>query len=80
MLCATGVQLSREYRQATKDRADARDALLLSSALKEPCEDSLFLAKRKYNQAFVAWVSHRALCLHCRERNAGDERLQFGSV
>ena len=80
MVCSAGADLIRQYRDATQARADARDNLLLFPATKDQCEERLFLAKRRYSQAFVAWVTHRAFCLNCRAAYSRDDQLQFASV
>ena len=80
MLCTTGTALLRGYRDATKERADARDELLLFPAPNPDAEDRLFAVKRKYGKAFVAWVTHRALCLHCRTVYGRNDQAQFSSL
>jgi hypothetical protein len=79
MLCKKGYSLIRGYRDATRARSEARDGLLLSPSA-ESHEEALFLAKLTYDQAFVAWVSHRAFCSSCRIAYGKDDRLQFASV
>jgi hypothetical protein len=40
----------------------------------------MFVAKQKYSQAFVAWVTHRASCAECRAVYGRDDLVQFASV
>jgi hypothetical protein len=85
MLCDVGSELIRLYEVATKDREIARDILLTSSVRRfkvqdAPFEDLMFVAKQRYSQAFVAWVTHRASCAECRAVYGRDDLVQFASV
>ena len=79
MLCANGTQLLKDYQKATKERADARDELLIISAHPMP-DDHLFAAKRQYSKAFIAWVTHRSLCVSCRAVHGKNDQAQFASL
>lgn len=78
-LCAEGSALLGEFQVATKMRAAARDRLLLSSTARDECEDLLRLAKKTYNDALVAWVTHRAFCVACRVTSADRDLMEFAS-
>jgi hypothetical protein len=78
-LCATGSALIREFQVATEIRAAARDCLLLSSTTRHECEDQLRLAKKKYTDTLVAWVTHRAFCVKCRVTSADKDLMEFAS-
>lgn len=78
-LCAVGSVLIREFQEATKIRAAARDCLLLASSTRDECEDHLRVAKRNYNNTLVAWVTHRAFCVECRETSADKDLMEFAS-
>jgi hypothetical protein len=78
-LCAVGSVLIREFQEATKIRAASRDCLLLASTSRDECEDHLRMAKRKYNDTLVAWVTHRAFCVACRETSADKDLMEFAS-
>jgi hypothetical protein len=85
MLCVVGSELIRQYEVASKDREVAKDILLTSSARQfkvqdAPFEELMFVAKRKYSQAFVAWVTHRGSCADCRAVYGRDDQVQFASV
>jgi hypothetical protein len=85
MLCDVGTELIRQYEVATKDRSVARDILLTSSTRHfkvqdHPFEDLMFVANRKYSQAFVTWVTHRGSCAACRAVYGRDDQVQFASV
>jgi hypothetical protein len=85
MLCTLGTELIRQYETAVKDRDVARDILLTSSARhykvrEPPFEDLMFVAKQRYSQAFVAWVTHRGSCAECQIVYGTDDQLQFVSV
>jgi hypothetical protein len=78
-LCAEGSALIRGFQAATEIRAAARDCLLLSSTTRDECEDRLRLAKKKYNDTLVAWVTHRAFCVRCRVTSADKDLIEFAS-
>jgi hypothetical protein len=79
-LCAAGLGLIREFQVATEIRAASRDSLLLSSTtLRNECEEDLRLAKRKYNDTLVAWITHRAFCVACRITCADKDLIEFAS-
>ena len=78
-LCAEGSALIREFQAATEIRATSRDCLLLASANREACEDRLRLAKRKYSNTLVAWITHRAFCVECRVPSADQDLMEFAS-
>jgi len=85
MTCTLGNELIRRYEVAAKDRDVARDILLTSSARRHkvqepPFEGLMFVAKQKYSQAFVAWVTHRGSCAECQIVHGTDDQLQFASV
>jgi hypothetical protein len=77
--CVAGSGLIREFQEATETRAAVRDCLLLSSTTKDECEDLLRLAKKKYTDALVAWVTHRAFCIECRATSADKDLIEFAS-
>jgi hypothetical protein len=78
-LCTAGSALIREFQVATEIRAAARDCLLLSSTTRDECEDVLHLAKKRYNDTIVAWVTHRAFCIACRVTSADKDLMEFAS-
>jgi hypothetical protein len=78
-LCAAGSALIRDFHEATEVRAAARDCLLLSSTIRDECEDHLRLAKKNYNDALVAWVTHRAFCVECLATSADQDLTEFAS-
>jgi hypothetical protein len=77
--CPLGSAIFREFQVATEIRAASRDGLLLSSTTRNECEEHLRLAKRKYNDALVAWVTHRAFCVECRATSADKDLMEFAS-
>jgi hypothetical protein len=78
-LCAAGPGLIREFQAATEIRAAARDRVLLSSTTRDECEDDLRLAKKKYSDTLVAWVTHRGFCVECRVTSADKDLMEFAS-
>ena len=78
-LCAEGSALIGEFQAATELRAAARDCLLLSPTTRDECEERLRLAKKKYTDALVAWVTHRAFCVDCRMTSADRDLMEFAS-
>ena len=85
MPCLEGAELFRRYKTAINDRELARDILLTSSARRykvddPPFEDLMFLAKQRYSDAFVAWVTHRGSCTECEAAHGKDDLAQFASV
>ena len=79
-LCAAGSALIREFRVATEMRAGSRDFLLLSSTTtRDECEEHLRMAKRKYHDTLVAWITHRAFCVACRVTSADMDLMEFAS-
>ena len=80
MLCTTGVTLIRDYQEAARERAGVRDALLLVPHPDSESEDRLFSSKQRYSKAFVAWVTHRALCVSCRSVYGRNDQVQFASL
>jgi hypothetical protein len=78
--CAAGSALIREFQVATEIRAASRDHLLLSSTTtRNECEEHLRFAKRKYNDALVTWITHRAFCVECRVTSADKDLIEFAS-
>lgn len=85
MPCDVGTELNRQYEVAIRDRSVARDILLTSSTRlfkvqDHPFEDLMFVANRKYSQAFVTWATHRGSCAECRAVYGRDDQMQFASV
>jgi hypothetical protein len=79
-LCAAGSVLIRDFQVATEIRAASRDSLLLSSTnLRKECEENLRIAKRKYNDTLVVWITHRAFCVECRIISADKDLIEFAS-
>jgi hypothetical protein len=78
-LCAAGSALIGEFQAATEIRAAARDCLLLSSTTRDECEDHLRLAKKRYTDTLVAWVTHRAFCVECRATSVDKDLMEFAS-
>jgi hypothetical protein len=79
-LCVAGSALIREFQVATEIRAASRDCLLLSStSTRNECEEHLRLAKRKYHETLVVWITHRAFCVECRVTSADKDLMEFAS-
>lgn len=85
MTCQEGSALLRTYEAAVLDRNVARDILLVSSVRKfppqdPPFDDLMFVAKQKYSDAFVAWVTHKESCPVCKALLESSEQTEFASV
>ena len=85
MQCTLGPALFECYEIARENRNTASDILLRSSARRyavqdAPFQDLMLIAKQKYSDALVAWVSHRAFCTECHGVYGGDDVAQFASV
>jgi hypothetical protein len=80
MFCLAGATLIREFETAIEKRADARDDVLRSHENRAECEECLYLAKQRYGDTFVAWVTHRSYCIDCRAMSLPRDLAQFASV
>ena len=84
-MCVGGSKLKRQYKTAADDREMARDILLTSSVRHHkvhdlPFDDLMFVAKQRYSEALVAWVTHRETCAECHALYGQDDQVQFASV
>lgn len=80
MLCPHGAELTEAFQEAARERANARDYLLLAAEDSTESEDALAMSKVKYFAAFVALVTHKSACADCRFQSLSDDRVQFASV
>ena len=80
MSCQIGLVLVREHQLAVIRRNAARDRLLLAVKQRDDYDEKLFLTKLAHSRALVEWITHRALCIACRDNLQVDERTLFASV
>jgi hypothetical protein len=80
MFCVAGAALLHQFEDAAERRAKARDEVLQAHEECDLCEESLYLAKQRYGEAFVAWVNHRSCCVSCRAASVPHDVAQFASL
>ena len=80
MFCLAGEALLHQFETAIESRAQARDDVLRANESRDQCEECLYLAKQKYADAFIAWVTHRSCCVACRAMSLPHDAAQFASV
>lgn len=80
MFCVAGGALLHQFETVTQQRAEAKDDLLRTHANHNHREERLYAVKEKYRDAFVAWVTHRSLCVDCRATSFSHDHEQFASL
>ena len=79
MTCVAGVELLSAFEEAVRQRAEARDRLLVSFEKMAECEQNLSDSKTIYFDALVAWITHRGICADCSVSSVQEDRTQFAS-
>jgi hypothetical protein len=80
MFCMAGGALLYQFETAAQQREEAKDDLLRAHENHSDHEERLYAVKEKYGDAFVAWVTHRSLCVDCRATSFSQDHDQFASL